>query len=156
MLAFLRNRSASTVIALCIALSAVWVSGAHAHRHVSLGHTESAHEHATPTAHDDHEAEYQAALGEVDEYAFEHDRWNANHALSSDTHQDVELVGVGASTVKTLGIDQLAVALLIVSFLPHQRLRSIVIAAPQAPPGRLLEPIHLRPPLRGPPSFSVV
>lgn len=159
-----RLRQTAPVVAslLFVALLATWLTGAHAHRHVGApqhGHTlhalagmDSDREHGHS-----HELSIDHAIA-ADFPSNEHDDGDhfAPHPASlihQDGHENIELQALQALAVKSL-LD--LPLLLCVAVLVLTRTQIPVVAVLTDPPCRKRADWFLRPPLRGPPSFSVV
>ena len=159
-----RLRQTAPVVALliCVALLATWLTGAHAHRHVGAqddGHSlhawagmDSDREHGHS-----HELNVDHAIA-ADFPSIEHDDSDHfdHHPLSlihQDGHENIELQALQAPTRRSL----LDVPLLLcVAVLVLTRTQIPVVAVLTDPPDPKRADWFLRPPLRGPPSFSVV
>lgn len=159
-----RLRQTAPVVALliCVALLATCITGAHAHRHVGAqdnGHTlhawagmDSDREHGH--GHElniDHAiaADFPSSDPDDDDYFDPHPL----SLIHQDGHENIELQALQAPAGKSL-LD--LPLLLCVAVLVLTRTRIPVIAVLTDPPDRKRADWFLRPPLRGPPSFSVV
>ena len=164
MLHRLRQTAPLVALLICLALLATWLTGAHAHRHVGAqehGHT--LHTWAGLDADREHghsqELDIDHAVA-ADSPSSEHDDGDhfAPHPLSlihQDGHENIELQALQAPAVKSL-LDLPLLVLLCVAVWVLTRTRTPVVAARTDPPDPKRADWFLRPPLRGPPSFSVV
>lgn len=157
MLSYLRQTSLPTALALCMALLAVWGSGAHAHRRIDSGHAHSGSEFGFEVLH--HDVVTSASQLVSDRQISESNLIHAPHKLTPTSVEDVQLVGLrpSASMGKLPSLDLPPVilffgALTLLLVLPSGRLAG----ARESPPRPLSNLVRLRPPLRGPPLFSVV
>lgn len=129
---------------LCLALLATWLSGAHEHR-LPGDHQHQAQASSLSAAHSAHE--HAHAIAQF-----------APHPLSlihSDGHEDVEQQAVQPPGSKLLP----EFALLVLPFCVLSilvRARILLVAAIADPPDLGPAVWSLRPPLRGPPSYSVL
>ena len=164
MLNRLRQRAPLVALLICVALLATWLTGAHAHRHVGAQeHGRALHAWAgmdSDPAHShghelniDHAVAADFASGEHDDG--EHFDPHSVSLIHQDGHENIELQALQVPAVKSL-LDLLSLALLCVAILVLTRTRTRVVAALTDPPDPKRADWFLRPPLRGPPSFSVV
>lgn len=159
-----RLRQTAPVVALliCVALLATWLTGAHAHRHVGAqehGHTlhawaemDSDREHGHG-----HELTIDHAIA-ADFPSSKHDDGDhfdphPSSLIHQDGHENIELQALQAPAVKSL-LD--LPLLLCVAVVVLTRIQIPVVAVRTDPPDPKRADWFLRPPLRGPPSFSVV
>ena len=166
MLNRLRRAAPAVALLICVALLATWLTGAHAHRHLGAqarGHTlhagvgmDSDHERGHSLEPNiDHAIAADLPSGEHDDG----DHFDPHSVLliHQDKHENIELRALQAPAVKTLlDLPLPLLVLLCVAVLVLTRPRSAVVAVPSHPPDPQRADWFLRPPLRGPPSFSVV
>ncbi|MES2884992.1 MAG: hypothetical protein V4709_09325 [Pseudomonadota bacterium] len=167
MLSRLRQTAPAVALFVCFALLAIWMTGAHAHRHVGG----QQHEHTQPGvavmdhAHElehghSHETELLhtgVAESGTTSFAGDSDHFDP-HSVSlvhEDGHENVEVQALQPPAFKSL-LDLPLLALLCVAVLVLTRTRTAVVAVLTDPPDPKRADWSLRPPLRGPPSFSVV
>lgn len=137
---------------ICMALLAMWLTGAHGHRHIGA----DAHQHALVDAGADHgHAEHShEAVHDDSQPDQEH---LAPHPLSlihGDGHENIEVKGLQPPPGTQLPDAPLLGLLLCAVFLLAQPRRLRVCLIDDPPINRSLDQ-SLRPPLRGPPVFSV-
>lgn len=164
MLNQLRQTAQAVAHLICVALLATWVTGAHAHRHVGgLGHEHTLHagDDLPPLHEPDHSHERIDAHAAVPDLGIaEHDQHEhvAAHSVAlihDDGHENIELQALQPPSGKVLP-DLPLLALLCCAVLVLARTRTPMVAVITDPPDPERSPWSLRPPLRGPPSFSVV
>lgn len=141
-----RHSAPPLVRLICLALLAMWLSGAHGHRHLAT----HGHEHMV------------AAAGHLDLHAADHAQSGpgpeifAAHSpamIHADGHENIELKALQAPAGAQPG-DPLALALLVCAVAlvtrsrPH---RAVVVNDPPISRSRCQS---LRPPLRGPPASA--
>lgn len=163
MLNRLRQTAPAVALLICVALLATWTTGAHAHRHVG-GHqhehvqqawaeTDSNHEHGHSHEVDSSHAPASGHAGaDGDRSHF------GTHSLAlahDDGHENIEVQALQPPSVKSL-LDLPLLALVCFAILLLSRTRRLVVAAIPDPPDPKRVDWSLRPPLRGPPSSSVV
>lgn len=144
-------RKAAPVITglVCMALLVMWITGAHGHRHIG-GLT---HQHMASSQHESHgEAghSHEPALSDGD-----HQEPDVSSVIHHDGHENIDLQGLRPPSGTQLPDTTLAGLLFCVFFVlaPPRRLR---IGAIVDPPIERSVARSLRPPLRGPPLYSVV
>lgn len=167
MLSRLRHSAPAIALLVCVALLATWLTGAHAHRHVGWSGQESSLQ-ASPDLHADdghgHEHEHPHLLDALlvlasDMLGAAHDADTplAPHPVSlihHDGHENVEVQAVQPSFGKA-SLDLPLFALLCFAVLMLRPGRERVTVFHPQPPAVWRAAWTLRPPLRGPPSFSV-
>lgn len=137
---------------ICMALLAMWLTGAHGHRHVGS----DSHQHAlagSAAHHDDAGRSHEVAH---DESPSAHDHFQP-HPLSlihGDGHENVELKSLQPQPGTQL-TDSPVLALLLCAVFLLARPRRLPVSVIDDPPINRLLDQSLRPPLRGPPLFSV-
>lgn len=152
MLSFLRQHATMIASLICVALVAMWITGAHGHRDVSG----TAHDHEMGADHGNHS--HTTALAQesgFDDAAAAHGVAHVPTMIHGDDHQDVEVQGLHPAPAKHLP-DAPLLILLICAVLVLARRRTGTLASPTDSPPPTASPGFLRPPLRGPPAFSVV
>ena len=167
MLNHFRQTAPAVALLICVALLAKGFTGAHGHRHVAG----QEHEHSLNAG---------AGMDSGREHAHNHDGLDFSHAIvpalvsassgpsgadpfdphpvaliHEDGHADVVLQALQPSPRKALP-DLSLLALLCGAILVLTRTRALVVAVISDPPDTKRADWSLRPPLRGPPSFSVV
>lgn len=151
MLNRLRQIAPAAAFLVCLSLLAMWMTGAHAHRHVGR----SSHSHAlplvneAPSAHDHaHAASASASHAEPGPLAA-----HPPSQIHDDGHENVELQGLRPPP-SPAWIDLPLVLMSLCAFLASAASRPLLIPRIADPP--LIDRIRWswRPPLRGPPSFS--
>lgn len=135
-----------------MALLAMWLSGAHGHRHIGADAHQRALADALP-AHDhpDHAHEAAHEDAQYGQYHF------APHPLSlihGDGHENIEVKGLQPPTGTQLG-DAPLLALFFCAVLLLATPRRLRVCLIDDPPINRSLAQSLRPPLRGPPLFSV-
>lgn len=137
---------------ICMALLAMWLTGAHGHRHVGG----DSHQHALAgSAADYAHADHPHDAGH-DESPPAHDHF-APHALSlihDDGHENIELNGLQPPPNTPL-IDAPVLVLLLCAVFLLARPRAFRVSVIDDPPITRSLAKSVRPPLRGPPVFSV-
>lgn len=164
MLNRLRQTAPAVALLICLALLATWMMGAHAHRHVG-GHEHEQALHALGGIDADHghlhshELEWShatapdlASSGQADG---EHFDPHSVALIHEDGHENIELQALRPASGKTLS-DLPLLVLLCCAALVLTRTRTSVVAVITDPPDPRRSIWSLCPPLRGPPSFSVV
>lgn len=148
MLNSLRQTAPAVALLICVALLAMWLTGAHAHRPVGNhghSHAQGLHAHAHH-AHEDAAADDgSTGLPNVVLYAAS--------TLLADAFSDIELTSLQPPHGKTLG-DLPLIALLLCAALLLRRPRALIVAPPGNPPPLKRLEWFLSPPLRGPPDFA--
>ena len=162
MLNRLRQSAPAVASLICIALLATWITGAHAHRHVGAQDGgQTLHAWAEMDSEREHGHGHELPIDQTIAADFptsEHDEGDHFdlHPLSQPHphgYENVELLAVQAPAVKSL-LD--LPLLLCVAVLVLTRTQILVVAVLTEPPDPKRADWFLRPPLRGPPSFSVV
>lgn len=161
MLNRLRQTASAVTLFVSVALLATWTTGAHAHRHVGG----QQHEHTQPALAEvdsSHAHEHSHELAPTDprgvvSNAHSDSGHFAPHSAAlahEDGHENVELLVLQPPAVKSL-LDLPLLALLCAVVLVLTRTRTTVVAVLTDPPDPKRADWSLRPPLRGPPSFSI-
>ncbi|MFP5336967.1 MAG: hypothetical protein ACLGIW_00470 [Gammaproteobacteria bacterium] len=162
MLNQLRQTAPAVALLICVALVAAWVSGAHAHRHVAWlkgDHSlhasaqakhEHGHSHAQAVAT---EAAAELMAGSTDTGS--HVTPHAASLIHLDGHEDIESHALQPPSGKVLP-DLGLLALVSFAVFVLSRASTLVLVVVPDPPASRQAGWTLRPPLRGPPSFSVV
>lgn len=167
MLESFRQTAPAASLLICVALLAAWMTGAHAHRHVgrhphgpavqAAGAWDSirefGHGHQALHAHADvgdlAHAEHSVAEHNVNVHSDAH----PITLIHDDGHENVELQALKPSPGKAL--PDWPWLLLYCAVLVLNRSRTQLVAVLTDPPDPRSATWSLRPPLRGPPSFSV-
>ncbi|MES2885464.1 MAG: hypothetical protein V4709_11695 [Pseudomonadota bacterium] len=163
MLKRLRQTAPAVALLICVALLATWMTGAHAHRHVGDhaheavaaalsavdGAHESGHGHDAQHAHDDASNEFNTEHGES-----AHSEAHPVTLIHQDGHENVEVQALQPSPAKS-HLDWPLLVLLCCAALLLTQTRTPLVAVLTDPPDPKSADWSLRPPLRGPPSFSV-
>ncbi len=151
MLNRLRQIAPAAAFLVCLSLLAMWMTGAHAHRHVGG----SSHSHGlplmddAPSAHDhSHTASASASHAEA-----EHLAAHPPSLIHDDGHENVDLQGLLPPSSPQLS-DLLLVLSSVYAFLSLARAQPRLIPRIADPPLIHRMRWSWRPPLRGPPSFS--
>jgi hypothetical protein len=162
MLNRLRQSAPAVASLICIALLATWITGAHAHRHVGTQDGgQTLHAWAEMGSDRDHGHGHELDIDQPITADFPRSELDdgdhfAPHPLSQihlDGYENIELLAVQAPAVKSL----LDLSLLLcVAVLVLTRTQIPVVAVLTEPPDPKRVDWFLRPPLRGPPSISVV
>ena len=164
MLNRLRQTAPLVALLICVALLATWLTGAQAHRHVGAeddGHTPHAWAGMDSDREHGHSHELNADHANAADFpSSEHDDGDHfdPHPLSlihEDGHENIELQALQAPAGKSL-LDLPLLVLLCVAVLVLTRTQISVVAVLTDPPDPKRADWLLRPPLRGPPLFSVV
>ena len=152
MLNSLRQTAPLLAGVICMALLAMWLTGAHGHRHVGG----DSHQNALvgSAAHHDHaDHSHEEAHDELPS-ARNHFKPHPLSLIHGDGHENIELKGLQPPPHTQL-TDAPVLALLLCAVFLLARPRRLRVSVIDDPPiNRLLEK-SLRPPLRGPPLFSV-
>ena len=152
MLTSLRQQATMIASLICVALLAMWMTGAHGHRHVSS----EAHDHAVDADHGGHSHEMPAEQeSSFDDAGASHHAVHSPTMMHGDDHEDIELQGLQPTPIKHLP-DAPLLVLLICAVLVLARRQMGTLPLPTESPPLTASPGFLRPPLRGPPAFSVV
>lgn len=155
----LRQSASAVVCLICMALLGMWLTGTHGHRHVGGNHHDDRlhgqsetllrHDHASESAH------WPSGTVEPDvRQDADHIASHSVHLIHADGHENIELKGVHAPGGSP-SVSAPALALLFYVAFVLARTRPHFVPAISDPP-RPVRERSLRPPLRGPPSFSVV
>lgn len=151
MLTLLRQQATMIASLICVALLAMWITGAHGHRHA----TDAAHDHEIGAGHGGHSHETPELQGlSFDDTAAAHSTEHSPTMMHGDGHQDIELQGLHPAPFKHLP-DAPLLILLICAVLVLARRRTGILPQPTDSPPPTARLSFLRPPLRGPPVFSV-
>ncbi len=139
------SRSLLLVLA-CIAMLVMRLSGAH--QHFCLDGTEA------PSAL--HFAD--AGLHHVGNDDIHHHRQDigSRHLIDDDHHDDVEVPVAADALTKLASLDLPALAILVIAIFALLPTGGMMLIRPRLAVRRPRPPLHLRPPLRGPPDFSRV
>lgn len=156
-----RQSAPAVITLLCVALLAAWLTGAHAHRHVgghlhdhspsAWGVVEQGHSHEQAPAHD-------ALVSSSETLSADHDDDFAGHAAlqhHADGHDDVETQLMQPRNGVALPDLPLLAVLLFCAVFVLPRSKTFTVVAINDPPDPRRTAWSLRPPLRGPPSFSI-
>jgi hypothetical protein len=163
MLQRLRQTAPAVALLICVALLATWMTGAHAHRHVG-GHQHESVVHAAAASdalHESghgHEAQHahEGAANDLDGVHGDgvHSEAHPVTLIHQDGHENVEVHALQLSPAKS-HLDWPLLVLLCCAVLVLARTRAPRVAVLTDPPDPKSTDWSLRPPLRGPPSFSV-
>lgn len=163
MLNRIRQTAPTVALLICVALLATWLTGAHAHRHVG-GHEHEQSLHAWGGVASGHEMSHGHELDSA--HTVGHDLGTAGHRerehfdphsialIHADGHENVEMQALQPPVSKTLS-DLPLLVLFCCAVLVLTRTRTPVLAVITDPPDPKRADWSLRPPLRGPPLFSV-
>lgn len=159
-----RQTAPTVALLICVALLAAWLTGAHAHRHVGgAGHKQSLHAgsavDSAHTAGHGHDGDFSSASA-LDHGTAEHSESGHSDAHSfalihEDGHENIEFQALQLSPGKA-ALDFPLLLLLCCAVLALARTQTLVVRVIPDPPDPKPADWSLRPPLRGPPSFSVV
>jgi hypothetical protein len=148
MLTFLRQRATPLTLLICLAFIAMKMSGAHVHRHVDVAQGAQVLHVGVEMFHGGH-ADHHEHSAHAD------DGFHPEHAAESATHEDIEAASIAISFEKLFKLDLTSLVLLAaVAFrlFTPQRVGPVSYCSP---PRKPLARTYLRPPLRGPPPFSI-
>lgn len=137
---------------ICMALLAMWLTGAHGHRHVGG----DSHRHAlagSAAHHDDAGHSHEEAHADSPP-AHDHFQPHPLSLIHGDGHENIELKGLQPPP-GTQFTDTPVLALLLCAVFLLARPRRFRVSVIDDPPINRLLDQSLRPPLRGPPLFSV-
>lgn len=153
MLSVLRKTAPAVAALICMALLAMWLTGAHGHRHVGE-HSQAHALDAANAAHADFAHAHDGAAHDESLPSLDRSQPHPLSVAHDDGHADVELQALQPPFIKHLSDAPVLALLLVVLFAlaSPRRLRLPPIADPPTPRSPVLS---LRPPSRGPPLPSV-
>lgn len=134
---------------ICMALLAMWLTGAHGHRQVG-DHEHTLAGSSSGQAHADHS--HDSAHDETPPAHHAHSAAHPPSLIHSDGHEDIEVKGLQPPPSTQLGDAPVLALLLCAAFLLTRPPRLRVCLIDDPPITRSLA-LSLRPPLRGPPVF---
>lgn len=162
MLNRLRQKAPAVALLICVTLLATWLTGAHGHRHVG-GHEHEQALHGWGGVHSEHNHSHDLApehattadLATSIHFAGEHFEPHSLTLNHADGHENIEIQALQPPAGKTMP-DLLLLVLLFCAVFVLTRTRTLVVPVVTEPPDPRRAYWSLGPPLRGPPSFSVI
>lgn len=156
MLNCVRRTAPAVAWLLCASLLATWITGAHGHRHVG-GQQHQDEQAGGSAARSEHEHSHEAAHGRAATIASFDGEHLAPHPVAlihTDGHENIEVQALQPSAGKSMS-DLIVLALFYCAVFVLTRIQALVVFTGTDPPPPRRAGKSLRPPLRGPPLFSV-